>query len=115
MDELAGYCLNISGTDAADIARCCPALKELGVALLDEHVEADDLAPLLQLSGLRELSIAGEGCTDGVAEAVLAKLTGGPAASFCMWCRALQVSAIKPIQLQWYLCTSDIIACRAEG
>jgi hypothetical protein len=61
--------------DAARIVQCCPNLRSLGALVVGEGVTALKLAPLLLLTQLTCLGIAGEGCDDAVAAQVLARLT----------------------------------------
>jgi hypothetical protein len=72
-------CLQLGPGAAANLARCCPLLRKLELAFIQEGLEARELQPLLQLSALTHLGIGGEGCDGAVVKEVLAQLTGGAA------------------------------------
>jgi hypothetical protein len=58
------------------IVDSCPVLRSLGTLRVAVNLHDYELLPLLQLSALTDLSIGGAGCTDTVAEIVLANMTG---------------------------------------
>jgi hypothetical protein len=66
------HSLVLSPGDAARIVQCCPNLRSLGAVLVGKGLTAAELAPLLLLTQLPCLGIAGEGCDDAVAGQVLA-------------------------------------------
>jgi hypothetical protein len=61
---------------AQHIVDSCPALQSLGTLRVAAGLPHAQLLPLVRLSALTGLSVGGAGCTDAVAELVLAKLTG---------------------------------------
>jgi hypothetical protein len=69
--------------DAARIVQCCPNLRSLGALVVGEGVVVSELAPLLLLTQLTCLGIAGGGCDDAVAGRVLARMSGGQHGEFC--------------------------------
>jgi hypothetical protein len=77
VDLFNRWSLWIGDGDADRIVQSCPALQSLGSLAVCGGLPHTQLLPLLQLSALTELSIGGAGCTDIVAEKVLAKMTGG--------------------------------------
>jgi hypothetical protein len=69
--------LLVEADDAQRIVDSCPALQSLGTLRVAAGLLHAQLLPLVLLSALPELSVGGAGCTDAVAELVLANMTGG--------------------------------------
>jgi hypothetical protein len=70
-------CFAIGPGDAARMASCCPALRDLSSLWADSSVLCGELQCLVQLTALTRLTVGGSGWDDAAAEAVLAHMTGG--------------------------------------
>jgi hypothetical protein len=77
LEEFSDWSVLLQDGDADRIVTSCPALQSLGTLAIAEGLPQSQLLPLLQLTALTELGIGGDGCTDAVAEQLLAKMTGG--------------------------------------
>jgi hypothetical protein len=71
------WSLLVEAGDVQRIVDSCPALQSLGTLRVAAGLPHAQLLPLVLLSALPELSVGGAGCTDAVAELVLAKMKGG--------------------------------------
>jgi hypothetical protein len=77
--------LNLGPGDLAKLASCCPRLRDLSLIWCDlpgpsSGKDALEAAPLLQLTALTALQVAGRHWNDAVVESVLANMTGEVAA-----------------------------------
>jgi hypothetical protein len=77
LNSFSNLSLLVEAGDAQRIVDSCPALQSLGALHVAAGLPHAQLLPLVRLSALTELSIGGAGCTDAVAELVLANMTGG--------------------------------------
>jgi hypothetical protein len=77
LERFDGWSLLVEDGDVQRIVSSCPALQSLGTLRVAAGLPHAQLLPLLQLSALTELSVGGAGCTDAVAELVLANMKGG--------------------------------------
>jgi hypothetical protein len=83
LDDFSNWSVLLRNGDADRIVKSCPALQSLGTLAIAEGLPHDQVLPLLQLNALTQLSIGGYGCTDAVAEQLLAKMTGGRSSRSC--------------------------------
>jgi hypothetical protein len=76
LDGIRELSLLVRAGEMQRIVDSCPVLRSLGTLRVAVNLHDYELLPLLQLSALTDLSIGGAGCTDTVAEIVLANMTG---------------------------------------